>query len=415
MGIHHFQRVPIKKFYSFEVILSTMSTGGSKASSGGKSPAKESVVAGQMNTWLKSLYDYYAGGTAGGNVAQTMHKVIVHLESITEHLRASYPAASSGSAPQKNVTITGGQAVVTSSENKTDNVSSSSSSVPPATTSATTPSNQRLECRICLESVSEENGRKFALLEQCDHPYCEPCVRSLLEHNGHGAEPIKCPTCRSLSARIVVRDTFLSSGPEKAALFGSLLCCPPHQIATEHRSHSEDNEAFELVTVADLEGHEGQEEEEDFFAVADGADMIVVDEDDWNAFFDYTNEDTDTTTTTTDTADITVTTSEDEEDSAPTSSSSSSFIDDSVDLLDFNRSPPSYESGGPVHSVELSMQIDGRPFNVILDETAELLDTWSLDDDSPTETVTVFSEQEEEDVVTSYSSSDEETDHSFSF
>lgn len=61
------------------------------------------------------------------------------------------------------------------------------------------------------------------------------------------------------------------------------------------------------------------------------------------------------------------------------------------------------------------MQIDGRPFNVILDETAELLDTWSLDDDSPTETVTVFSEQEEEDVVTSYSSSDEETDHSFSF
>ena len=35
-----------------------------------------------------------------------------------------------------------------------------------------------VECAICLERVLSTRGRKFGLLENCEHAFCLACIRS---------------------------------------------------------------------------------------------------------------------------------------------------------------------------------------------------------------------------------------------
>ncbi|KAH9399980.1 E3 ubiquitin-protein ligase makorin-1 [Tyrophagus putrescentiae] len=86
-------------------------------------------------------------------------------------------------------------------------------------------------CCVCLEPVAA-NRRRYALLERCDHRYCEPCGRQLVNHRRHdeASTGIRCPTCRQPSNRIIMSDVLLlTRNPQKAALFDSVLCCAPHQ------------------------------------------------------------------------------------------------------------------------------------------------------------------------------------------
>lgn len=407
---------------------------------------QESQITSHMNTWLNSLFDYYAQDNAAGaipTVSQTMQKVIAHLDAISENLRATYPPGpptstplNEGSQPSDTTQVVKMEAdskkpkegvqmshepekdlpglveyslsseslpetipaapalIVTGSstssitkaatENKNTNssVNSAQSSLQiAANDESSVTSNTDPTCCICLEVVSEVSGRKYALLEQCSHPYCEPCVRSLLEHNGLGAEPIRCPTCRTATARIIVRESFLASGPQKTALFESLICCPPHHIHSDHSEEDvqaveEEDEAFELMPTMDD-------------VLVDNLDLIT-------SLTDAESEDND---------------------------------DHGVELIGFEEQNQDSEENeevivldssvslGSGQSIDFSIEITGRsPADAIYEEDSagELHLLWSSDEEEG-QVEDEVETASDEDVFTSYSSSDEETDSSFDF
>ncbi|KAH9409172.1 E3 ubiquitin-protein ligase makorin-1 [Tyrophagus putrescentiae] len=107
--------------------------------------------------------------------------------------------------------------------------SNSTSSQPSNSTISSSHSKEDI-CCVCLEPVAA-NRRRYALLERCDHRYCEPCGRQLVNHRRHDevSTGIRCPTCRQPSNRIIMSDVLLlARNPQKAALFDSVLCCAPH-------------------------------------------------------------------------------------------------------------------------------------------------------------------------------------------
>ena len=92
------------------------------------------------------------------------------------------------------------------------------------------------ECRICFEPIGG-NQLRFAILEHCDHHYCEPCLRLWLQQNQY--QPVVCPTCRTESTKVFFQERPLNaSGPEKAALFSSMLCCLHDRDANVERERA---------------------------------------------------------------------------------------------------------------------------------------------------------------------------------
>lgn len=86
-------------------------------------------------------------------------------------------------------------------------------------------------CCICLDPVTK-SGRRYALLEKCDHRYCEQCARTLMEYRHDSDEDflgclgIQCPTCRTRSAHMMMSDVHLANESEqKKTLFNSIICC----------------------------------------------------------------------------------------------------------------------------------------------------------------------------------------------
>ncbi|KAJ6220125.1 hypothetical protein RDWZM_005937 [Blomia tropicalis] len=76
-----------------------------------------------------------------------------------------------------------------------------------------------IDCRICLEPIT---NRRFALLEKCDHSYCELCIRIWMKENPN--QLLSCPTCRIQSTKVIFNVQFLKSGDEKNAFFDSMHC-----------------------------------------------------------------------------------------------------------------------------------------------------------------------------------------------
>lgn len=151
-------------------------------------PSKE-MIASQLEKLLQTIYDYYAlneNGHTSADQQETMGKVSGYLNSVFSLLK---------SPGRQGATARG----ALSSRSGNDD-----------------------ECRVCLEEVA---GRGYGLLKSCDHKYCQPCMRTLLDAPGHFLGlGLECPTCRVRSQQVILSDTFLLSGPQKEALFGSHVC-----------------------------------------------------------------------------------------------------------------------------------------------------------------------------------------------
>ena len=156
------------------------------------------------------------------------------------------------------------------------------------------------DCRICLDSIEE---RRYGILEQCDHKYCEPCIRTLVQENLN--QPINCPTCRIRFNKVIFRSRFISSGPEKMVEFDSMLCCAVHQ--SEQNISDVDNN---VMTLEDEENDPGivtidinDPRDPDFVVDSEESDSdeeltsySTIDEEDLSHLF--TNDESDTTGTT---------------------------------------------------------------------------------------------------------------------
>lgn len=81
-----------------------------------------------------------------------------------------------------------------------------------------------VECGICMENPAAL-GRKFGLLQNCDHPFCLECVRSWRGSDNaevFGRENVRsCPLCRVESFVIIPSETFETDVDEKDRLLES--------------------------------------------------------------------------------------------------------------------------------------------------------------------------------------------------
>ena len=71
------------------------------------------------------------------------------------------------------------------------------------------------ECRICFESIST-NGNRYAILEQCNHLYCELCFTQWIGQNNY--QPIACPTCRVVSSKVAFCRRLFKSASAKVRI-----------------------------------------------------------------------------------------------------------------------------------------------------------------------------------------------------
>ena len=109
---------------------------------------------------------------------------------------------------------------------------------------------QNYECGICFEQIRPRRlceNKTFALLEQCDHCFCGPCMveynrsqqvqiepnqQQLIEDLGLSTiaiGAITCPICRIKSKRMYISDRFIRStttggGEEKKRIFAAYHC-----------------------------------------------------------------------------------------------------------------------------------------------------------------------------------------------
>ncbi|KAK9828000.1 hypothetical protein WJX81_007535 [Elliptochloris bilobata] len=78
-----------------------------------------------------------------------------------------------------------------------------------------------IECAICLERVLATRGRKFGLLENCDHAFCLACIRSwraTAEAGLAGDTAVRCcPLCRQLSWFVTPSAIWPNTAEAKAA------------------------------------------------------------------------------------------------------------------------------------------------------------------------------------------------------
>lgn len=83
---------------------------------------------------------------------------------------------------------------------------------------------QTVDCGICFESPAA-HGRKFGLLQNCEHPFCLECVRSWRGGDNaqvFGRENVRsCPLCRVESFVIIPSDVFETDHEAKERLLGS--------------------------------------------------------------------------------------------------------------------------------------------------------------------------------------------------
>lgn len=81
-----------------------------------------------------------------------------------------------------------------------------------------------VECGICYESTVA-NGRKFGLLQNCDHAFCLSCIREWRGSESAGTfgrEAVRvCPVCRTESFLVIPSDTYESDPDARAALLNS--------------------------------------------------------------------------------------------------------------------------------------------------------------------------------------------------
>lgn len=76
------------------------------------------------------------------------------------------------------------------------------------------------ECNICLMKVLK-NGRKFGVLDGCDHCFCLNCIRNWRSTYDKRVSKLHfrtCPLCRQNSYLVIPSDFFVRSGPDKEDL-----------------------------------------------------------------------------------------------------------------------------------------------------------------------------------------------------
>ena len=76
------------------------------------------------------------------------------------------------------------------------------------------------ECCICLERVLA-SGKKFGVLEGCDHTFCLTCIRgwrATYDKKSRKNHFRTCPICRRNSYLVIPSTKMIKSGPEKDEL-----------------------------------------------------------------------------------------------------------------------------------------------------------------------------------------------------
>jgi E3 ubiquitin-protein ligase makorin len=76
------------------------------------------------------------------------------------------------------------------------------------------------ECNICLNKVLT-NGRKFGVLDGCDHTFCLNCIRNWRSTYDKRVSKLHfrtCPICRQNSYLVIPSDYMCKSGPDKDEL-----------------------------------------------------------------------------------------------------------------------------------------------------------------------------------------------------
>lgn len=66
-----------------------------------------------------------------------------------------------------------------------------------------------VECAICLERVLGTRGRKFGLLESCDHAFCLACIRSwrATADSGAAGDTVR-RSCAAVTQTLVFKSRF---------------------------------------------------------------------------------------------------------------------------------------------------------------------------------------------------------------
>ena len=76
------------------------------------------------------------------------------------------------------------------------------------------------QCSICLDFILQK-GKRFGLLENCDHPFCLECIRNwraTYDKKIQKAHYRTCPQCRTNSYLVIPSNKMISDGPEKDEL-----------------------------------------------------------------------------------------------------------------------------------------------------------------------------------------------------
>jgi len=82
---------------------------------------------------------------------------------------------------------------------------------------------RKLECGICLETVSESKDGRFGILQSCNHPYCLSCIRNWrgqsVNDAQHDSGMVKtCPLCRSVSYFVIPCNRMVTDDTRKKQL-----------------------------------------------------------------------------------------------------------------------------------------------------------------------------------------------------
>jgi E3 ubiquitin-protein ligase makorin len=76
------------------------------------------------------------------------------------------------------------------------------------------------ECNVCLMKVLA-NGKKFGVLDGCDHTFCLNCIRNWRATYDKRVSKLHfrtCPLCRQNSYLVIPSDYMVKSGPDKEEL-----------------------------------------------------------------------------------------------------------------------------------------------------------------------------------------------------
>lgn len=123
---------------------------------------------------------------------------------------------------------------------------------------------QTVECGICCESPVAR-GRKFGLLQNCDHPFCLECVRCWRGQDSaesFGKENVRsCPICRVESYVIIPSDSF-ETEPEQKGLLLERYRAKLGRIPCKHFAFGEGSCPFGsrcMYSHTDREGREAED------------------------------------------------------------------------------------------------------------------------------------------------------------